>query len=520
MVSVLIAALISVGLAAVPHSERASASVSGCPAGTSPFEDVSPTSVAFDDVACIYRLGITRGTSGSLYSPAATVTRGQMASFLARFWLATGATCPNGSIHFTDVATSSYAYGDIGCIFNLGITEGTASDTFSPNSVVTREQMASFLARLWRSSGRTCPAGANTFDDVSKDSFAIADVACLTVLGITFGIGHGLYGPQMGVTRQQMASFLARLWRATGLSPGATVVPVRPHLAPPQPLPTTPGSTFVFEGVWTPKGPLIDGYHGVYTTVVRPSVLEPSVIVFEAWIDPMLTNLELFPGSQRPGGSWEQPNYVPADKCQSLIFAGNGGFKLARQRSRGGYYSEGRVAYPLRDGAASFVFFKDHTVDIAQWGREVGSADLTTISSVRQNLELIVDNGTVVPDLDNHYQGWWGWLVDNSAWVWRSGWGVTESGAILYVGGPGLGVRDLAERLIDGGAVRALEGDINPYWVTGNTYSTDIHGVCHGQQGLSMPQNVGGFRRPGDRYLSHDSSDFVAVFADHSRWSS
>ncbi len=403
---------------------------------------------------------------------------------------------------------------------NPGCPAGTSPNTYAAKELVTREQMASFLARLWVSSGRSCPPGVNTFADVPASSVAVDDITCLKILGIAKGVGGDLFGTSQGVTREQMALFLARLWRATGLTPGPGVIPVRPHLTPPEPLPATPGSTFMFEGVWIPRWPNIDGYHGVYTTVVRPSADQPSIIVFEAWIDPMLTNLELFPGSQRPGGSWAQPDYVPADKCQSLIFAGNGGFKLEQEKSRGGYYSEGRAAYPLRDGAASFVFFRDHTVDIVQWGREVGVADLPTISSVRQNLELIVDNGVVVPHLDNHYQGWWGWLVDNSAWVWRSGWGVTDTGAILYVGGPGLNVRDLAERLVDAGAVRALEGDINPYWVTGNIYSTDANGVCHGEQGLSMPQNVGGFRRPGDRYLTGDASDFVGVFADHTRWAS
>jgi len=240
----------------------------------------------------------------------------------------------------------------------------------------------------------------------------------------------------------------------------------------------------------------------------------------------MLTNVELFPGSQRPGGTWAQPNFVPGDRCHDLVFAGNGGFKMSQ--SRGGYYSEGRAAVPLVDGSASLVVYADHSVDIAQWGRDTGNVDLSRISSVRQNLELIVDNGAVVPDIDAHASGrdsenfgqpiHWGWLVDHSTGTWRSGWGVTADGALVYVGGPGLKIHDLADRLVDAGAVRAMEGDINPYWITGNIYSTDASGACHGEQGLSQPQNQGGFRRPGDRYLRPDASDFIGVFADHSRW--
>ncbi|MFT7607234.1 MAG: hypothetical protein ACI9MX_000289, partial [Candidatus Aldehydirespiratoraceae bacterium] len=39
---------------------------------------------------------------------------------------------------------------DISCIFGLGITTGTGPSTYNPNGNVTREQMAAFIARLWR----------------------------------------------------------------------------------------------------------------------------------------------------------------------------------------------------------------------------------------------------------------------------------------------------------------------------------------------------------------------------------
>ncbi len=520
-----IAAVLMSLVSVLPPPTAAAAAAPGCPAGTSPFDDAAG-SFAQSDIACIYRLGITKGTSRSTYSPRDTVTRRQMAAFLARLWRASGNTCPTEVIPFVDVPPNSPVRADVACIYGLHVTKGTSPSTYDPNGPVTREQMGAFLARLWEATGIPCPVGGSQFTDVSPTSFAARSITCLRNLGIATGTGHGRYSPHLPVTREQMAAFLARFWRKRGFVPGPTVVPIRPHLAPPGNLPTTPGASFFFEGVWSPRGPLIDGYHGVYTTLVRPSPTQPAIYVLEAWIDPMLTNVELFPGSQRPGGRWAQPNFVPPERCQNLIFAGNGGFKMTQ--SRGGYYSEGREAVPLRDGAASFVIFADHRVDIVQWGRDIAGADLPAIASVRQNLELLVDNGAVVHDIDSHVSSrdagnyaqpiWWGWLVANSTWTWRSGWGVTKDGAIIYVGGPGLKVHDLANRLVDAGAVRAMEGDINPYWITGNFYSTDTDGTCRGEKGLPQPLDAGGFRRPGSRYLSPDSSDFIAVFADHSRW--
>ena len=58
--------------------------------------------------------------------------------------------CPDPVLPFGDVSASSFALADIGCIFGLGITEGTSASTFSPDGFVTREQMAAFIARLLR----------------------------------------------------------------------------------------------------------------------------------------------------------------------------------------------------------------------------------------------------------------------------------------------------------------------------------------------------------------------------------
>ena len=54
--------------------------------------------------------------------------------------------------------------------------------------------------------------------------------------------------------------------------------------------------------------------------------------------------------------------------------------------------------------------------------------------------------------------------------MWRSGLGVTADGALVYVGGPGLNIMDLANILVRAGAVRAMELDINTDWVNFTTY--------------------------------------------------
>ncbi len=101
-----------------------------------------------DAIAALDNLNITHGTTTTTYSPAASVTREQMAAFMGRTWVALGGVCDSTVNHSFGDLNGGYADAWIACIQNLGIAQGTSATTFSPNSVVTREQMALFLFRL------------------------------------------------------------------------------------------------------------------------------------------------------------------------------------------------------------------------------------------------------------------------------------------------------------------------------------------------------------------------------------
>ena len=182
-----------------------------------PFVDVLESSPEAQAIACIYALGLTTGTSPTTYSPGANVTRAQMASFLARLYKAvTGTDAPIADTPFTDVATTSPTYNDIGRIYGLSITTGTSPTSYSPGANVTRAQMASFLARLYKATtGTDAPIADTPFTDVATTSSAYNDIGRIYGLGITTGTSPTSYSPGANVTRAQMASFLARLYKAT-----------------------------------------------------------------------------------------------------------------------------------------------------------------------------------------------------------------------------------------------------------------------------------------------------------------
>jgi hypothetical protein len=189
---------------------------------------------------------------------------------------------------------------------------------------------------------------------------------------------------------------------------------------------------------------------------------------------------------------------VPEAGRSKLLATFNSAFKLSD--SHGGVALDGHTYAPMRDGQATFVGYADGTVNVMEW-----SAGATAPSSVvfaRQNLPLIVDNGRPTANLDN---GEWGATVGNAVLVWRSGIGVDRRGNLIYAAGNDQSARSLAGALARAGAVRAMELDINSYWVSFITY---------GASGAADPANLlPDMSRSASRYLEPDDRDFFTVYS-------
>ncbi|MEX2620209.1 MAG: S-layer homology domain-containing protein [Egibacteraceae bacterium] len=89
----------------------------------------------------------------------------------------------------------------------LGITRGCGAGRFCPNAGVTRAQMATFLARLLGIDGAP---RTTEFVDVNASSVHAGNIAALAEAGITQGCGANRFCPDDVVRRDQMASFLIR----------------------------------------------------------------------------------------------------------------------------------------------------------------------------------------------------------------------------------------------------------------------------------------------------------------------
>ena len=203
----------SLGLATVAATAQSGGS---CPSeGADNYSDVEEGTYA-DDIACLKELGIP--AEGDTYRPSDDITRSEMARFMAgAYAAATGSAADIADHDFTDVADDANA-DDIARIAGLDITTGVNPEgtLYAPDDAVIRAHMALFLTRLYNAvTGEDAPAGTTEFTDIGdRSDEEQAAIGQIFELGVTTGTTDTTYSPTNNVTREQMASFVARLYRA------------------------------------------------------------------------------------------------------------------------------------------------------------------------------------------------------------------------------------------------------------------------------------------------------------------
>jgi hypothetical protein len=280
------------------------------------------------------------------------------------------------------------------------------------------------------------------------------------------------------------------------------------------------GSKFSVKPVVTPALPgegdlktvvSVAGLPAIKVAYIRPDSLHSSYLTGVAVMNSSLLKFQLYPGFSEPGqlDLLKEPDKLSGDFLHNLVATFNSAFKI--RDSLGGYYQNGVVVRPLVKAKASFVIYADGHADLGKWG-----TDLTLtkdVVSVRQNLSLLIDGGKLSPNLTSNVFATWGQTVKNNYYVWRSGIGVDASGNLIYVAGNALSVSSLANILLNAGAIRAMELDINQQWISYMWYSQpSTASAANGHSGL-IPTKLIDFTRPADRYLLPSSRDFFAVYS-------
>ena len=174
--------------------------------------DVSDRHWARRWIEGLFAARVTGGCASDplLYCPESLVTRAQMAVFLLRGEHGAAYTPPAPAGRFRDVPAQHWAAGWIEQLAAEGVTAGCGSQSYCPESPLTRAQMALFLLRARHGPAFQPPAPTGLFGDVPASYWAAAWIEQLAREGITAGCRPGGFCPDEPVTRAQMAVFLMR----------------------------------------------------------------------------------------------------------------------------------------------------------------------------------------------------------------------------------------------------------------------------------------------------------------------
>ncbi len=179
---------------------------------SNPFTDVKEDDWFYDAVQYARINGFFNGTSETTFDPNGTMTRGMFVTVLGRM---AGVDPENysGDTAFTDVPSNAYYAPYVEWASKYGITSGTGENQFSPDALITRQQMAVFFVRYFDAFDVEYDTGIEV-DTVPADYDKIADYAKTAVLklwskGLLNGDGVN-FNPDSNATRAENATVCMR----------------------------------------------------------------------------------------------------------------------------------------------------------------------------------------------------------------------------------------------------------------------------------------------------------------------
>ena len=274
------------------------------------------------------------------------------------------------------------------------------------------------------------------------------------------------------------------------------------------------------EGVWmTSECPRDSrGLPVLYRTFYRPSVSFPNSIVYMMVVDMSKVVMSYFVGSQEPGARTAS-SIVPTELRDQLMAVTNAMWMQRHSKGAGAIF-RGKVIYPMMDGMATLITYRDGSVDVREWSSDI---PISQVSDARQLLHLIVKDGMVVQSVLRGKQSvdseiGLGFLLGgggrdqdgNHFWyvAHRSAFGIRKDGNLVFAIGHHISTKDLAKAMVLAGCERAMHADANPDNIVSNLYIRDTMGHLVRKAQLSPEQSKYSLHRYDKPY----SKDFFAFF--------
>lgn len=176
------------------------------------YDDVALNAWYYDAAKYVTDTGLMNGTGSSKFTPQRAMTRAMLAETLYRL---DGNPVAAGKITFSDVKDGSWYADAVTWAASHSIVLGDRSGAFSPNSPITREQMATILYRYAKYKGRDVSVGEDTnilsyTDALSVSEYAVPALRWACGAGVINGTSAATLTPGGPATRAQAAVILMR----------------------------------------------------------------------------------------------------------------------------------------------------------------------------------------------------------------------------------------------------------------------------------------------------------------------
>ncbi len=175
-----------------------------------PFTDISEDASYYDDIKYAYDIGLTSGVSENEFAPDMTLNRAMFVTLLHRMNFEPEAK----SSVFADVPEDAYFAMAVAWANENGIVNGIDANTFAPDNVITREQLATIIYRYLQDKG----INVTTLEYHLKGVSDVNDISSYASVAMNFAVGNniislredGTIKPREGATRAEAISALVK----------------------------------------------------------------------------------------------------------------------------------------------------------------------------------------------------------------------------------------------------------------------------------------------------------------------
>lgn len=179
------------------------------------FDDLKNHEWAKESIDALVKKGVISKDESKKFRPDDSITREEFVKMIISLL---DIKAVSGNIDFNDLAKDHWAYSFIATAVENDIISGMGNGSFGVGENITREQMATIVARVLKLYNKTEASADGAFaDDSDIADYAKNAVMTMKYYKIINGVGENIFAPKSNATRAQAAKIIYELSKVVGL---------------------------------------------------------------------------------------------------------------------------------------------------------------------------------------------------------------------------------------------------------------------------------------------------------------